>query len=98
MTRELLEPGQAVLREEDLAHSAARQALDEQVPPEDLRQALVDADLWPGLTLIDDRLHQWTHPNAARAGYNDHVREPSDLRRTQEPVMIRAVVTRGWVW
>ena len=37
--RELLEPGEAVLREEDLAHAAARQTLDEQVAPEHLGQA-----------------------------------------------------------
>jgi hypothetical protein len=57
--RELLEPGQAVLGEEDLAHAAARQALDQQVAPENLRQVGVLAAkrlaLRPG---VDARLQR----------------------------------------
>ena len=55
---ELLEPGEAVLREEDLAHAAARQPLDQQVAPEDLRQARFRPAHRAGLPLIGTRLQR----------------------------------------
>ena len=44
--RELLEPCESVLGEENLSHSAARQPLDKQVPPEYLREARILATEW----------------------------------------------------
>jgi len=89
--RELLEPRQAVLREKDFPHPTARQALDEQVPAEHLRQARIDAAGRSGHVLrafIGAGL-QPGHPNATRATYNDHFGIRRDLFGDQHPVMIR---------
>src|SRR5439155_21557416 len=44
--RELLEPGQPVLGEEDLAHAAARQPLDKEISTEYLWEARILATEW----------------------------------------------------
>src|SRR5690606_22330518 len=58
--RELLEPGKPVLGEKDLAHTAARQALHEQVAPEYLWQVGIDSAERPGLPVVRGGLQRST--------------------------------------
>ena len=74
---ELLEAGEAMLREENLSHTAPRETLDQEVPTEHLWQPL-DPPHRAGLRIFD-RYLQHRHPNASEPPYNDHFRPPSDL-------------------
>ena len=90
---ELLEPGKPVLREEDLAHAATRQPLDEQIPPEHLWQPL-DPAHGTGVRVFEGGL-QRRHPIASRATYNDHFRPSGDPHVSLEAHVIRKVVREG---